>query len=79
MKKVQPDQLIAQKRHARLVSVRDLLTVKDDLQGDLDRFLLEKENANRSPLVSKMAQDQNRLGVFMEENKDEQIDRFRNF
>jgi site-specific recombinase XerD len=48
MKNAHQHYLITKKAHARLVSVRDLLTSKNDLRGDLQRFLLEKENNNRS-------------------------------
>jgi site-specific recombinase XerD len=49
MKNTYQRHLISKKAHARLVSVRDLLTTKNDLSGDMETFLLEKEDKNRSP------------------------------
>jgi site-specific recombinase XerD len=50
---MQQNRMTRKKVYAQPVSVHDLLTIKDDLRGNLKRFLLECDNNNRSSATIK--------------------------
>jgi len=44
-----PNRLIRQNHYTRPASIQDLLTISDDLSGNLKEFLIECDNKNLSP------------------------------